>query len=281
MKAISIFIAAIMLLSVNLSNAQSCCKKPVGSSMQALALNASFKASHEAPLPLEYAAKKGEMITYTVPGGADGHAFKVPADVETDKVLIVVHEWWGLNDYIKREAENWQEYLGSKVTVYAIDLYDGKVAATPDEAGKIMNEMKPERAQAIINGLVIKIGKGKKIATLGWCMGGSWSFAATLTAGKEAAGCVMYYGFPEKDEKRIKLLNTDVLYIYGTQDNFIKKTDVETFGKDVKATGHSFELHSYNAVHAFANPSNPKHDKKATAEAQAISIAFLKKHLGI
>ena len=282
MKQLSaIFLAAALMFTANVVNAQSCCKKPSGNDMKALALNKSFKAAHESPLPLNYSAKKGAMIHFPVTGGADGNAFYVPADESTDKVLLVFHEWWGLNDYIKREAENWQNFLGGHVAVYAIDLYDGKVATTPDEAGNIMSGLDQKRGEAIINGVLNKIGKGKKVATIGWCMGGSWSFTASRLAGVQASGCVMYYGFPDKDDAHIKQMKANTLYIYGTKDNFIKKEDVMSFGNKLIRSGHGFTFQSYDAVHAFANPSNPKYDEKAAGEALQLAIAFLKGELSI
>ena len=191
------------------------------------------------------------------------------------------HEWWGLNDYIKREAEKWQKELGGHVAVYAVDLYDGKVAATPDEAGKLMNALEQKRGEAIINGLIKKIGEDKKIATIGWCMGGSWAFTGSVAAGSQAQGCVMYYGFPEKDADRVKSVKSNVLYIYGTQDNFIKKQDVQTFGNILIKSGHGFIFQSYDAVHAFANPSNPKYNEKAAGEAHTLALAFLKGELSL
>ena len=269
-------LAVLSVFLVNNVNAQSCCQKPTGNSMQALALNKEFKAAHEAPLPLNYTAEKGEMIKVPTKGGPDANIFFVPSDESSDKVLIVFHEWWGLNDYIKREAERWQKLLGGSVTVYAVDLYDGQVATTPDEAGKLMNGLDPKRAEAIINGLLQKIGKGKKIATIGWCAGGTWSFTASVLAGNEAVGCVMYYGFPEKDMARIKPLKADVVYIRGSQDGFIKEADVKELEKNVKSIGRNFSLYAFDAPHAFANPSNPKYNEKAAAEAQEISLKFLK-----
>jgi carboxymethylenebutenolidase len=274
-------LSAMLFITATTTQAQNCCKKPAGNSMQALALNASFKASHEAPLPFSYTAEKGAMMKVPTKGGADANVFFIPADEQTDNVLIVVHEWWGLNDYIKKEAEEWQKRLGGKVAVYAIDLYDGQVAADPETAGKLMSSLTPERGDAIIKGVLQKIGKGKKIATIGWCMGGSWSFRASALAGNEAAGCIMYYGFPEKDAAKVKAEKADVLYIYGSQDGFIKRTDVDQLEKQVKANGHTFELHTYDAVHAFANPSNPKYNKVAAAEAQTYALKFLQTKLSI
>ncbi len=280
-KTITLFLVAVFALISNIASAQSCCKKPTGSDMKALALNKSFKSAHQAPLPLNYAAQKGSMIHFATKGGANGNAFYVPADETTDKVLFVFHEWWGLNDYIKREAEHWQKALGGHVAVYAIDLYDGKVATTPDEAGKIMNSLDQKRGEAIINGMLAKIGKGKKVATIGWCMGGSWSFTGAVLAGSQASGCVMYYGFPEKEDARIKPLKANVLYIYGTRDNYIKKEDVQTLGNKLIKNGRGFTMQSYDAVHAFANPSNPKYDEKAAGQAHELALAFLKGELAI
>ena len=281
-KLTFIFLSLVLVLMTSSANAQMCCQKPIGNDMQALALNKSFKASHEAPLPFSYSPKKGsKMIHFSVTGGDDGNAFFVPSPEETDKVLLVFHEWWGLNDYIKREAENWQKDLGGNIAVYAVDLYDGKVATTPDEAGKLMSSLDTKRAEAIINGLLAKIGSDKKIVTIGWCMGGSWSFTASVLAGAQASGCVMYYGFPEKDDARIKAMRANVLYIYGTQDAFIKKDDVQQFGNKLIKNGIGFTYQSYDAVHAFANPSNPKYDEKAAGEARVLAIAFLKSQLTI
>jgi len=278
-KILASLLTAVIFLAANDANAQSCCKRPTG--MQALAMNKAFKASHEAPLPLSYAAEKGAMMQFPVAGGNDGNAFFVPSDVETNKVLIIFHEWWGLNDYIKREAEKWQKLLGGKVAVYAVDLYDGKEAVTPDEAGKLMSGLDLNRGEAIIKGLIQKIGNTKTIATLGWCMGGSWSFTGSVLAGTQAAGCVMYYGFPEKDANRVKPLKCDILYIRGSKDNFIKEADVAELEHKVKVLGHSFTLYSFDAVHAFANPSNPHYDVKAATEAQGYSLKFLKEKLSV
>jgi carboxymethylenebutenolidase len=276
-RSLTFFLTAILFVCMNNADAQSCCKRPTG--MQTLAMNKAFKASHEAPIPFSYAAEKGVMMQFPVAGGNDGNAFFVPPDVESNKVLIIFHEWWGLNDYIKKEAEKWQKLLGGKVAVYAVDLYDGKQALTPDEAGKLMSSLDPNRGEAIVKGLIQKIGNTKSIATLGWCMGGSWAFTGAVLASTQAAGCVMYYGFPEKDANRIKPLKCDILYIRGSQDNFIKEADVVEFENKVKVLGRNITMYSFDAVHAFANPSNPHYDVKATTEAQGYALKFLKEKL--
>ena len=246
--------------------------------MQSLALNTDFIESHLPPTPLSYAASSGELISFPVEGQKNGSAFYVPSPGPSMRVLLIFHEWWGLNDYIKREAERWQKLLGD-VDVYAVDLYDGVSTSSPDSAAQLMSNLNTDRGEAIIKGLIKKIGY-KKIATLGWCMGGSWSFTATLLAGDNAVGCVMYYGFPERSLAKIKTLKADVSYVYGARDKFIHKTDVDAFGKRIENVGYQFDLHSYNADHAFANPSNPKYDKESASLANEVALKFLEQHLG-
>lgn len=265
-------LSAVMFLSHPIF-AQSCCTP---GQWPLLAMNDDFKEAHLVPEPFNYTPAKGSMIQFeTVDAGKPGNAFYIPSDEPTNHILFIFHEWWGLNDYIKQEAEKWQKDLGN-VDVYAIDLYDGKIATDQKTASEYSSKLDNKRAENIIKGALKKAGNDKLVATLGWCMGGTWSFTATLLAGNNAAGCVMYYGFPEKSEKKIKTLQADVLYVWASQDNFITKNDVGEFQKAVEATGKKFTWHTFDAAHAFANPSNPKHDKLAAAQADAYALKFLK-----
>ena len=101
----------------------------------------------------------------------------------------MIQEWWGLNDYIKRESDNISTELGN-VNVLALDLYDGMVAATPDSAMKLVQAVKTERLENIIKGALGYAGPKAKIYTIGWCFGGMWSLQTALLAGKQAVGCV-------------------------------------------------------------------------------------------
>ena len=102
---------------------------------------------------------------------------------------------------------------------------------------------------------------------------------ATLTAGKQAAACIIYYGMPESDVARLKTLNADVLNIWPTQDKWINKEVTEKFEANMKAAGKNLTTKSYDADHAFANPSNPKFNEAFTADAYAASLEFLKARL--
>ncbi len=253
-----------------------CCVKPSG--MMALASTEAFAKAHETPEPFEYSAKRGSDITFQTLDGKKGRAYYVPASEATVRTLIIFHEWWGLNDYIRREADRWQDSLGP-IDVYAIDFYDGVVATTPDEAGKLMSTLDKRRADVLIKGLMAKIGHDAQVATLGWCMGGSYAFRAAVLAEKQASGCVMYYGFPEKDAKNITPLQTDVLYIHGTLDKFISVADVQQFGKAIEAAGRKFTYVGTPADHAFANPSNPHYDAARATEMEQHALRFLRQYL--
>lgn len=188
----------------------SCCMASVNQQNSLLAMNESFASAHLTPEPFKLENQKGTMVSFKTTDGKEAHAYLVKPAMPTDKVVFMFHEWWGLNDYIKQEAEKLQAELGN-VNVYAIDLYDGKVASVVPDAQKLMGELKEERSKAIINGAIALVGKKAKIASIGWCMGGAWSLQSALLEGKQAAACVMYYGMPESDLKKLKTLRCDVL----------------------------------------------------------------------
>lgn len=252
----------------------SCCSPSVTDRNQMLASNEEFVASHLAPKPFVLQGGKGSFISFKTPDGKTGRAYAVKSDAPTDKVLFVFQEWWGVNDYIKQVAEQYKEELGD-VNVYAIDLYDGNVAITPEQAQQYMKALKENRANSIIQGAIEMVGPNAKIATIGWCLGGGWSLQAALLGGKHTVGCVMYYGMPEKDVERLKALNSDVIGFFGTQDNFINSEVVKEFKKNMDKAGKKLTVHNYDAVHAFANPSNPKFNKEYADDAHAKALAYL------
>lgn len=267
------------LISFN-SGAQSasCCHTP--QDMLALAADAKFVQAHDAPEPFQYQKPRGSMITFQTLDGKTGKAYYVPSSEASTRTLIVFHEWWGLNDYIRREADRLQDSLGA-VDVYALDLYDGKVATSQEQASAYAAGLDKRRTDILIKGMLTKAGRDNTIATLGWCLGGGYAFRASVLAEKQAAGTVMYYGFPEKDAKNIAPLQADVLYIRGTQDSFITQAMLDPFVAEVKHAGRNITVESYDAAHAFANPSNPKHDAAASADALGKAVRFLRSQLAL
>ena len=243
--------------------------------MAMLGADPAFQMLHEAPLPFHYAGK-GEMITFATSDGKPASAFFIKSAKKSDKWLFVYQEWWGLNDHIKHEAETFYNDLGD-VNVLALDMYDGQVGTTPQEAGKIMQSVPKERLTAIMQGALAHVGKKAKIASVGWCFGGMLSLQSALLEGKQAVGCVMYYGRPEQDVEKLKTLNVDVLGVFGKQDKAPSPEMVAQFEENMKAAGKQVTVKMYDAVHGFANPSNPKHDATATADAYKHSIEYLKK----
>ncbi|GGF13420.1 hypothetical protein GCM10011383_25790 [Hymenobacter cavernae] len=240
-----------------------------------LASNEDFSGGHDAPLPYTYEGE-GQAIEFKTPDGKNAHGFEIKSSTPSNKYLFVIHEWWGLNDYIKKESSTFANELKG-VNIIALDLYDGQVASTPEEAGKLMQGVKTDRAQNIIKGAIMYAGPKAQIASVGWCFGGGWSLQTALLAGSKDVGCVMYYGMPEQDVAKLKTLNTDVLGIFGSQDKWINPEVVSQFQKDMAAAKKQVTIKSYDADHAFANPSNPKFNQKFAAEAHTATVDYLRK----
>ncbi|MEJ8758233.1 dienelactone hydrolase family protein [Pontibacter sp. H259] len=283
MKKVIAFLA-VVLLALPVAFAQqktSCCVKPTAEATTQFAMlgsDKSFQAKHDNPLPFTLQNQQGKMVSFKTPDGKAGSAYFIQAAKKTDNYLLVIHEWWGLNDYIKQEADKLAKELGN-VNVLALDLYDGKVAADRENAVKYMQSVTPERGRAIVNGAIAYAGKDPDIATIGWCFGGSWSLQAAIEAGSKAEAAVIYYGMPERDIERLKKLKAPVLGIFAEQDGSITPEIVNDFEQKVKLAGKDVTIKMYDAVHGFANPSNPKYNKQATEDAHKLAIDFLKKHL--
>lgn len=237
-----------------------------------------FREAHQEPVAIEPPAN-GEMMTFETPDGQTGSAFAIVPENPNGNFLFVIHEWWGLNDHVKWEAGRLAEGLDD-VTVLALDIYDGKVATSQDQAGQFMQAVKEDRAQAIIQGALNYAGAEAKIGTIGWCFGGGWSLRASIMAGDQGEACVMYYGMPVQEADKLAPIEADILGIFAKQDGWITPDVVNKFESLAKATGESIEIHQYDAAHAFANPSNPEaYNEEATAEANAIALSFLLERL--
>lgn len=277
MKRLLIF-ALFLPLTVLAQAGKSCCAPTSTAEFAMLASDDKFRSAHLDPLPFRFTPENGKDMMFKTLDGVDGRGFEIKAAKETNATVFMIHEWWGLNDYIKQEAEKLQAELGN-VNVIALDLYDGKVATTQQEAGKYMGEAKEERIRAIISGALDYVGPKAKVGTIGWCFGGGWSLQTALMAGKRTSACVMYYGMPEGDLAKLKGMNGPVLGIFGSKDAWITPAKVKEFEVNMKKVSKKLTLKMYDADHAFANPSNPKFDKEAAADAHKTAVAFLTKYL--
>ncbi len=245
------------------------------------ASNRNFNSEHPAPRAyVHISLAGGKMIMFKTPDGPDANAYLLEAKTKTNNWIFVFQEWWGLNDNIKRSSEDLYNDLGN-VNVIALDMFDGKVATDPKDAGKYMQEFKQDRGNSIVKGAVAYVGPDAKIGTVGWCFGGGESMQAALTVGKQAAACVIYYGMPEDKLERLKTLNCDVLDIWGSKDGWINADITKKFEENMKAAGKNLTVKSYEADHGFANPSNPMGHFNETAykDAYKNTIEFFKAKL--
>jgi carboxymethylenebutenolidase len=265
-------------LTLPAQQAKSCCSTISVEQFSMLGTDENLKPLGDEPAPFKFSPQQGSFVTFKTSDGKEGRAFEVKAPVKTDKYLFVFHEWWGLNDYIRQEAEKLQKDL-KNVNVLALDLYDSKVATTREDAMKYVGEAKQERVRAIIQGAFGYVGAKAEVGTIGWCYGGGWSLQTAIMGGNRVVACVVYYGSPETDLEKLKALHAPVLGIFGEQDKGITPARVKAFEADMKKAGRPLTVKMYDADHAFANPSNPKHDKDATADAYKRTIAFLQKNL--
>ena len=247
---------------------------------QAYKLEASqpaFAALHPAPLVVNADQLLGKMVLFTAADGKEANAYFIPSKKKSNKWLIVVQEWWGLNDNIKMESDKYYTDLGD-VNVMAVDMYDGKVAATPDSAMKLMRGADMARMTAIIQGAIKHAGSKAAIYSVGWCFGGMWSLQTAILAGPQAKGTVMYYGRPETDMAKLKSIQCDIIGFFGNQDQSPSPAMVNEFEKNMKEAGKNLSVNRYEAGHGFANPSNPSYNAAAKADAYTKAIAFLKAH---
>ena len=273
-----ILTASLLLFTAYAAQSQtpaSCCVHTSSvESFAMLSADADFRRSHAEPLPFSYTEEKGKWVEIDATDGKKARIYEIRNEKPTDRTVLVFHEWWGLNDYIQRESDRVFNALGN-VNVIAVDLYDGAVAGDREQAGKLMGELKAERAQTIIKAVYAYIGTKQKVATLGWCMGGGWSMQAALLGGKLVESCVIYYGSPEKDTEKLKTLHADVLMVFAAKDKWINQQVVNEFKAGMAAANKNLQVETYAADHAFANPSNPGHEKEMADDAFAKAMKFI------
>jgi carboxymethylenebutenolidase len=236
-----------------------------------------FAGMHPSPMVVNPENLLGKMMSFDAADGKQANAYFIAAKKKSNKYLIVIQEWWGLNENIKMEADKYYTDLGD-VNVIAVDMYDGKVAATPDSAMKLMRGADMGRMTAIMQGAIKYAGSKASIYSVGWCFGGMWSLQTAILAGPQAKGSVMYYGRPESNMEKLKSIQCDIIGFFGNLDQSPSPTMVNDFEKNMKEAGKNLSVNRYQAGHGFANPSNPSYNAAAKEDAYAKAIAFLKAH---
>jgi len=204
-------------------------------------------------------------------------ALAMPATTPAPSV-IVIHEWWGLNDQMKAYAA---ELAHQGYVALAIDLMDGEVATTPDKAGAQMQAVKADEANATsgawVDWLKAHAATTDKIGTVGFCFGGSWSLNASLVRPVDAT--VVYYGDVKKSADDLAPLAGPVLGHFATKDQWITKPMVDGFLAAAQAANKDVTAHWYEADHAFANPSSNLYDEPDAKSAHDRTLAFYTQYL--
>lgn len=282
MKGILVFLLSIFVsVSLLAQESKSCCsteQKSSKASFTAFADDQSFRDTHQLPADFKLQNAKGIMITFPTEDGKNANAYFIKSEKKSNKFILVVHEWWGLNDNIKRESDELSQKLGD-VNIIALDLYDGKVATTRDAAAQFMQSSDPKRIENIFKGAVKFAGKDAEFGMIGWCFGGGWSLQMSIWLREKGKACVMYYGIIQNDADTFKELNAPVLGIFARKDGWVNPEVYGNLEKNLIIAGKKIIIKEYDADHAFANPSNQYFDENAAKDAKNHVIRFFKENL--
>jgi len=196
--------------------------------------------------------------------------------------VVVIHEWWGLNEHIK----HWADRLAALgYAALAPDLYGGKVATEPGRASELMKNVDQGAANAIMKSAHAYLRShddvsAPKVGSIGWCFGGGQSLRLAIAEPKLDAA-VVYYGFPVLDKEELDRIEADMLLIYANQDESIPPDQVDKLSSLLDEVGVEHSVHRYDAHHAFANPSSGRYSPEAAADAWKKVQAFLEKELSL
>jgi len=227
---------------------------------------------------------KSQIVQYATVNGRPVNGYLAyPASAEGGlPAVLVFHEWWGLNDNIKKMAD---QLAGQGYVALAADLYGGKVAREPEAARSLMEVAIKDRdamrtnvrqAHAYLKEQI----KATRVGTIGWCFGGSISLSAALMVPEQIDATVIYYGHVSSNADDLKPLKAPVLGLFGGADDGIPVESVKAFETTLKGLGKSAQIHIYDgAGHAFANPSGTSYKADAAEDAWQKSLAFLAEHL--
>jgi len=235
-----------------------------------------FKALHQ--------LKQGEAPalhgTMTEVDGARAYLSLPPNAKPPLPGVVVIHEWWGLN----ANVEHWADRLAEDgYAALAVDLYGGRVATTPDSAMAYMKTVDPKRAVEILLAAERTLADDPRIkadcrGVIGWCFGGGYSLQAAIHD-PDLHAAVIYYGHPVTDVAELKRIHAPLLCMFGNLDPSIPSDTVTAFDHALTEAGVEHEIHRYDAVHAFANPSNARYDEQAAEDAWHHVRLFLAEHL--
>ena len=225
---------------------------------------------------LPYAEVDDELVS--------GH-FVFPADmVDPLPAVIVIHEWWGLNDNVRAMADR---LAGEGYIVLAVDLFGGSVATTGEQARQQMHRVveNPEAANENMRQayqFVSMTAGAPRIGSLGWCFGGGWSLNAAMLFPEELDAAVIYYGQVTDDVDKLLPVSSPILGLFGAEDKGIPVDSVRRFEAALQRLRKNHEIHIYpGADHAVANPTGNAYNAQAADDAWQKTLDFLNLHLSV
>jgi carboxymethylenebutenolidase len=233
-------------------------------------------------LVLGAAPARTETVSYKSGGESVSGYLATPGTPGKHPAVIVIHEWWGLNDWVKEQAA---KFADQGYVALAVDLYRGKVASSSDEAHELMRGVPDDRGIRDLEAAFAYLASradvnANKIGSVGWCMGGGWSIKLAVQQPKLAA-CIVNYGPLPTDAANIARIKALVLGNFGANDRGITPESVRAFDAAMKAAGKTVDSKIYDgAGHAFENPNNKVgYRPEAAKDAWARMVAFFRAHL--
>lgn len=219
----------------------------------------------------------GEMVEFAANGGSCAGYLALPPGGSGPGVLVI-QEWWGLVDHIKRVADRFAE---AGFVALAPDLYHGEATTSPDDAGRLMMALNIAQAGKDLKGaadylLGHEAVDPKKVGAVGFCMGGQLALFAA-TEHPEIAACVDFYGIHPEVKPDFSKLRAKVLCHWASKDAFVTPEAGNALVEQMRAAGAEVESYVYDAGHAFFNDSRPDaYDEDAAKLAWERTVAFLR-----
>jgi carboxymethylenebutenolidase len=233
-------------------------------------------------LALTTFAAEGKQVTYKSGDENVTGMLYEPSGKGPFPAIVVIHEWWGLNDWVKEQAS---KLADQGYVTLAIDLYRGHVATTADEAHELMRGVPEDRATKDLLAASSYLRSQKnvnpqKVGAVGWCMGGGYALDLAVGDPKLAAA-VINYGHLATEPATLKKINAPILGLFGGKDRGIPVEDVQKFAAELKKLGKTVDVTVYpDAGHAFENPNNQQGYRAAdAADAWDRTVKFFAKHL--
>lgn len=225
----------------------------------------------------------GRTVSFTANGGTTGGYLAEPTHPSAGnagkKGVIVLQEWWGLNDHIKDVTDR---FAAAGFTALAPDLYHGTVTKSPDEAGKLLMALNIGQAEKDLRGAVAHLRglTGKPLGVIGFCMGGALSLFAACKNGDAIGACVIFYGGHPKVEYEFDSLTAPVLGHWAERDDSANQ-NAARIEAALKQRGKPYEFHRYPGTrHAFFNDTRPEvYDEAAARQSWDRTLAFFDAHL--